>query len=228
MFHLLGAADLPFPRLEPFLCCGDLSYVVGHVRCTADGVLVLSKEPHHLEHSIDLSSGFQMESLPRVSDLFEVMAFRDPGVGIHLIVCTDGDEWERYQTYILLTLCRLFSKYQCQQLNAPPPILACDRLEVLDDLGRFLRFFQQTCRLALYVHESSDWEYLLTECKVPFLDIIVAGEMVDVTEETLEQYHSMSYDVVWQSWDSSSSSSMSLDHVDRLVSIEYFNDFQNF
>lgn len=193
MNHLVGAANLPSSEIE--VGGRETGYIVGHVRCTADGVLVLCQEPHHLDHSIDLSSAFQMSQLPRVADLLEEMAFRDPPVGIHLVVCTDGDEWERFRTYILLTLCRLFSIYASEQLNAPPPIVACDRLDVLEEFARLQRYFALSCRLALYVHDMEDWEYLLTESKVPFVDYVCALS-IPITGQSVQDYHTLGYLVI--------------------------------
>lgn len=196
MIHLLDAANLSFSQLEPFLASSELSYVVGHVRCTADGVLVMSEESYCHSHSIDLSSGFVLSDLPRLDDLLTSLAYRDPSVGIHLIICTDGDEWDKYQTYILLSLCRLLKRYHTHQLNAPPPVLGCERLDVLEEFARLMRYFDLPYCLVLHLHETSDWEYLLTESKVPFLHYLWPFPSVEVTPETLAQHQELGYQVM--------------------------------
>lgn len=92
----------------------------------------------------------------------------------------------------------MFSAYS--PLNAPPPIIGCDRLEVLDEFTRFLRFFNITCRLALYVTETTDWEYLLMEEKIPFVDILVANDRSKRSklskDVSMEEFLQIGYEIV--------------------------------
>lgn len=218
--HLHRVANMDPSQIDELLTIyTNVEYIEGDLRCTADGILVMSHDNNWYGYPIDQHSYIFLNDihfLPTFDRLIQYIKNNDVKCGLNIEIKADSSLFYLYQNHIILELCRQFETLE--RYSLPIPIIQCFDIKVLKMVSYFLSFFSFPCQLSYLIEDIDIYRRISSNDRIPFVSFISPDIEFVTYDHYFKKIKQLGYQILpWYNKTYSPQKSKIFDHLDGMI-----------